>query len=165
MEPARKTNQSFMKIGVSGILWSHEFHSFAAHRTPSFEAFDDPTSKHLRLDRMLRLAPNPRPVLVKYKRHRRHQCAQTSHNRQSVRHSQILVERRGDNHHAARSDVSDHGNRCERAGGVDFVRVDDVLVAGDGEAWLVFFRASSKNEGGRIWISMTNLVIKMHRIP
>jgi hypothetical protein len=146
---SRKMKHSFMKIGVSGMLWSHEFHSFSAHRTPSFEAFDNPTSKHLRLDRMLRLTPNPRPVLVKHKRHRRHQRAQTSHDRQSVRHSQVLVERRGDDHHAARSNVSDHGNRCERAGGVNFVGVDDVLVTGDGEAWLVFCVSSGIKGGGR----------------
>lgn len=111
---------------------------------------------------MLRLAPNPRPILVKHKRHRRHQGTQASHDRQRVRHAQVLVKRRSNNHHSSRSDVSDHGDGCERAGGVDFVRVDDVLVAGVDEAWLAYEIADGIR---REATDLTNLVMKMHRMP
>jgi len=86
---------------------------------------------------MLGLAPNPRAIFVKHKRHRRHHSTQAGHDSQSVRHTHILVERRSHNHHATRSDVPDHRGRCERTGGVDFVGVDDVLVTGVGGAWSV----------------------------
>jgi hypothetical protein len=123
----------------------------------------NPKSKHSRLDRMPRLTPNPRPILVKHKRHRRHQRRQTSHNGQSVRDSHILVERRGDDHHATRSDVPDHRSGCEGAGGVNFVGVDDVLVTGIGEAWSVLYVSSG--EEGRVKNVRTHLVMKMHKIP
>jgi hypothetical protein len=102
---------------------------------------------------MPRLAPNPRPVLVKHKRHRRHQRTQTGHDGQSVRNAHVLVERRGDDHHATRSDVADHSGGCESAGGVDFVGVDDVLVAGVGKVWSEFSVSSEIKEGE--WLKRT----------
>jgi hypothetical protein len=113
-------------------MWSRE-NSLYNHvelkaRANSSRYFTTQSQKQSRFNRMLRLAPNPRTTLVKHKRHRRHHSTQTGHDSQSVWHTHVLVERRGNNDHSARSDVPNHGNRCERAGGIDLIRVDDVLV-------------------------------------
>lgn len=78
---------------------------------------------------ILALAPDPRPVLVENIRHWRQKRAQTRHDRQRVVHTHVLVERRRDDRHPTRSDISNQRDRRQGTSCVQLVGVDDVLVA------------------------------------